>query len=83
MKQCIAQLLGLQGWIIYQLKIESDRIDVYAGRPRKEASCPFCQTLTRRVYDRSRKWYKNVAHFHWAKEQLRDVYRASCRDQAP
>ncbi|MGO0122580.1 ISL3 family transposase [Desulfothermobacter acidiphilus] len=56
MKQFIAELLGLQGWIIYRVKIESDRIDVYAGRPRKEASCPSCQTLTRRVHDRSREW---------------------------
>ena len=29
-----------------------------------------------------RRRYKNVAHFHWAKEQLRDVYRASCRKEA-
>ncbi|MGO0123031.1 ISL3 family transposase [Desulfothermobacter acidiphilus] len=56
MKQFIAELLGLQGWIIYRVKIESDRIDVYAGRPREEASCPSCQTLTRRVHDRSREW---------------------------
>ena len=29
-----------------------------------------------------RKHHKNVAHFHWVKEQLRDVYRASNRDEA-
>lgn len=55
MKQCIAQLLGLQGWIISQVKTGSGRIEVYARRPRKEATCLFCRTLTRQVHDRSRE----------------------------
>jgi len=29
-----------------------------------------------------RKQHANVAHFHWVKEQLRDVYRASSREEA-
>jgi transposase len=29
-----------------------------------------------------RKQHANVAHFHWVKEQLRDVYRTSSRDEA-
>ncbi|OUM85569.1 MAG: hypothetical protein BAA00_16470 [Parageobacillus thermoglucosidasius] len=29
-----------------------------------------------------RKHFRNVAHFHWVKEQLRDIYRASSREEA-
>jgi transposase len=29
-----------------------------------------------------RKRHRNVSHFHWVKEQLRDIYRASSREEA-
>ncbi|MEG6573818.1 transposase [Caldibacillus debilis] len=29
-----------------------------------------------------RKHFRSVAHFHWVKEQLRDIYRASSRQEA-
>lgn len=60
MQKVIAELLGLQSWILYQVKVEEAGIDVYAGRPRKEARCPACQTRTRAVYDRARAWKRKL-----------------------
>ncbi|MFS8536059.1 MAG: ISL3 family transposase [Limnochordales bacterium] len=56
MNQLIRELLGLQGWVLYRVKVAEDRIDVYGGRPRKQARCPVCGTLTRSVYDRAEEW---------------------------
>jgi len=60
MNQGIASLLGLQSWIVYRVEAQRDRIDVYAGRPRKEARCPRCGSVTRSVYDRSQQWRRKL-----------------------
>ena len=60
MDKSIAALLGLQSWILYRVRVEQERIDVYAGRARKEARCPRCGSLNRSVYDRSRKWRRKL-----------------------
>jgi len=42
MNQLIRELLGLQGWVLYRVKVAEDQIDVYGGRRKKQASTPVC-----------------------------------------
>jgi len=60
MNKLTAEMFGLQSWIVYRTVHQSDSIHVYAGRPRKEARCPDCGQLTRRVYDRAREWKRKL-----------------------
>lgn len=34
MNQLIRELLGLQGWVLYRVKVAEDQIDVYGGGGR-------------------------------------------------
>jgi len=61
MHQGIAALLGLQSWIVYRVEPGEGAIEVFVGRPRKEARCPVCGARTRRVHDRARRW-RRVLH---------------------
>src|SRR5690606_37997215 len=56
MKKSIASLLDLQEWIIYRFEMNEHHIDVYAGRPKKEARCPDCHALSHRVHSRTSRW---------------------------
>jgi transposase len=61
MHQFTAQLFGLPSWVIYRVEHGKDGIDVYVGRPRKEARCPACGTLTRKIHERGRRW-RRILH---------------------
>ncbi len=61
MHQIMAQLFGLQSWIVYGLEQGQDGIDVYVGRPQQEAPCPACGTLTSRVHDYRHRW-RRILH---------------------
>jgi transposase len=61
MQQGIAALLRLQSWIIYRVEWGEEAVEVFAGRPRKEAHCPACGAQTSRVHDRARGW-RRVLH---------------------
>jgi transposase len=61
MHQGIAALLGLQSWIVYRVEPGEGAIEVFVGKPRKEARCPVCGARTRRVHDRARRW-RRVLH---------------------
>ena len=61
MHQLTARLFGLQSWIVYRVEPRQDGIDVYVGRPRKEARCPACGTLTRTIHERGRRW-RRILH---------------------
>ncbi|MFN3284658.1 MAG: ISL3 family transposase [bacterium] len=61
MHQGIAALLGLQSWIVYRVERGEGAIEVFVGKPRKEACCPACGARTRRVWGRARGW-RRVLH---------------------
>src|SRR5690606_21888921 len=60
MKKAMTNMLNLQGWIVYKVETKSDEVEIYVGRPKKEACCPHCGGLTRRVHSRSQTWRKVV-----------------------
>lgn len=61
MQKLISEMFGLQGWIIYRCETQKDRVDIYVGRPRKEARCVDCGHLTRKVHARSVQW-REILH---------------------
>ncbi len=64
MEQGIKGLLRIQGWIVYEVKEEADRVVVRVGRPRKGACCERCGQRSLRVHQRMRwreVWHMAVA----------------------
>lgn len=61
MHQLMAELFGLQSWIVYRWERCEEGFELYVGRPRKEARCPACGVLTRKVHDRPRRW-RRILH---------------------
>jgi transposase len=55
MEESIRGLLGIQGWIVYGVREEADRVLVRVGRPRKRARCERCREVSLRVHQRM-KW---------------------------
>lgn len=49
MEEGIRGLLGIQGWIVYLLREQAERVLVRVGRPRKGLRCG---ELSLRVYQR-------------------------------
>ncbi|MEX2355871.1 MAG: ISL3 family transposase [Thermaerobacterales bacterium] len=70
MHKLIAALFDLQGWIVYRCEMDVERVDIYVGRPRKEARCKDCGQVTRRVHGRAKDW-RQILH-SWCDE--RPVY---------
>lgn len=64
MHDVIAALFGVQGWILYRFEVKRERVDLYVGRPRKEAVCPQCGERTRQVHQRSRRWRQVLHSWH-------------------
>ena len=57
-------LWGIQGWIVYQVREEPERIVVKVGKPRKGARCPNCGAMSLRVHQRMgwrQVWHMAVA----------------------
>jgi len=40
MNQLIRELLGLQGWVLYRVKVAEDQIDVYGGAAAEASAVP-------------------------------------------
>lgn len=55
MKNCISNILNLQGYIIYKVKVKAKEILVWVGRPKKESKCPHCGAITRSIHSRRKK----------------------------
>lgn len=53
MKDCITDFLGLQGYIIYKIEVNSREVLVKIGRPKKESRCLKCGEITRKVHSRA------------------------------
>jgi len=60
MEESIKRLLGIQGWIVYQVREEADRTVVRVGRPKKGARCERCGGLSFAVHQRMR--WRQVWH---------------------
>jgi len=60
MKKLISELFGLQGFVVYECRVHTEHVDIKVGRPRKEATCPRCGSLTRRIHSRSHKWHRKL-----------------------
>lgn len=61
MQNTIARLFNLQGWVVYRCQVNDDAVDIYVGRPRKEAACSHCGHKSHRVHARSGHW-RRVLH---------------------
>lgn len=50
----IGVLLEVQGYVVYGVDVSEREVEVRVGRPKKEARCPHCGRLTRRVHSAGR-----------------------------
>lgn len=50
MAQDIAALLDVQGYVVYGVEVKEGEVLLRVGRPRKEARCPRCGRVSRRVH---------------------------------
>ena len=50
MRDFIKKLFKLEGYLIYRCWFEGKDVVIHIGRPKKEASCPSCKSLTRRIH---------------------------------
>ena len=50
MRDFIKKLFKLEGYIVYKCWFEGKDIVIQIGRPKKEALCPHCQSLARKVH---------------------------------
>ncbi|MEA3421947.1 MAG: ISL3 family transposase [Acidobacteriota bacterium] len=50
MKDFIRKFFKLEGYLIYRIWFEGHDVVIHVGRPKKEAWCPHCKSLTRRVH---------------------------------
>ncbi|MEW6230043.1 MAG: ISL3 family transposase [Bacillota bacterium] len=58
MQKLIPELFELQGFVVYGLSVNEAEVCVKVGRPKKEARCPHCGSLTRRVHARPVEWQR-------------------------
>lgn len=50
MRDFIKKLFKLEGYLIYKCWFEGNDVVIHVGRPKKEAYCPWCKSLARRVH---------------------------------
>ncbi len=50
MKDFIRKFFKLEGYLVYRCWFEGHDVVIHVGRPKKEAWCPHCKSLTRRVH---------------------------------
>ena len=50
MKDFIRKFFKLEGYLIYRVWFEGHDVVIHVGRPKKEAWCPHCKSLTRRAH---------------------------------
>ena len=50
MKDFIRKFFKLEGYLIYRCWFEGSDVVIHVGRPKKEARCPHCGRVTRRVH---------------------------------
>ena len=50
MRDFIKKLFKLEGYLVYKCWFEGKDIVIQVGRPKKEALCPHCQSLARKVH---------------------------------
>ena len=50
MKDFIRKFFKLEGYLVYRCWFEGPDVVIHVGRPKKEAWCPHCKSLTKRVH---------------------------------